>query len=544
MTEAAGADPTAAGLPRARSPWVESRFWLLQVVVLALALIRLAVTVSFHLATTDLVLVLSTVVIFVVPVLIASLAYGLTGGIATVAWTAALCIPRIVDAADHQRTAALWAEVLQLAVLAVVAVLVGGRMSTGTRIAEQADLARTARLDAERLYQDLFESNRSPILIVDAEGFVVESNASADRVFGVGSPPRRLVDVVGPEAAALVLTRLVSDPGAQGSQGSQGTSAPSSFGDAIRHDAGTSAGADDRVPPVPFQRDGRTVLYRPSAALVGSSAGDRRMQVVFEDVTAETKRHDSMEAFAGQVVLGQEEERRHLAQELHDGPLQTLIHLCRQIDALAASGPARVAPARVGPVADGSGASGPGRDGSAPGSAADPVDASLGALASMRTTVEETVAELRSIARGLRPSVLDDLGLVASLNQVVQDAALRQGFASTFDVDGTTRRLPPEVELAAFRIGQEAITNVERHAAARHLAVRLSFDDAGLGLSVEDDGTGFDPDADAPDGPGSLGLPGMAERARLVGGRLHVRSRRGAGTTVTAWVPAGAFKPS
>ena len=392
----------------------------------------------------------------------------------------------------HSTALRWWAEVLQLAVLALVALLIGRRVSVETRMREQADAARAARRQAELLYQGMFESNRSPILIVDADGFVVGSNPSADQVFGSGPVPRRLVDAVGAEAAALVLTRLVSDP------------------DSVPVAADVEG---DRVAPIAFERDGRPVLYRPTAALVGDAGSDRRMQVIFEDVTVETRRHDLMEAYAGQVVLGQEEERRHLAHELHDGPLQTLIHLCRQIDAVVATGATDT---------------GAGGDPRAP------------ALTSMRTTVEETVAELRSIARGLRPSVLDDLGLAASLNQVVQDATGRQGFASSFDVDGTARRLSPAVELAVFRIGQEAVTNVERHAGAHRLAVRLEFVPSGVGLCVDDDGGGFDPTAHgSPEDGGSLGLPGMAERARLVGGRLHVRSAPGAGTTVTAFVPVG-----
>ncbi len=224
------------------------------------------------------------------------------------------------------------------------------------------------------------------------------------------------------------------------------------------------------------------------------------MQVIFEDVTTETRRHDLMEAYAGQVVLGQEEERRHIAQELHDGPLQALIHLCRQIDALEGA-------------PTGSGATDL-RDG--------------GMLASMRASVEDTVAELRSIAKGLRPSVLDDLGLVASINQILTDATERQGFQSSFTVDGTVVRLPPAVELAVFRIAQEAVTNAERHARADRVDVTLLFGDGWLGLTVTDDGAGFDPQEQFWGETQSLGLPGMSERARLVGGRLTVTSRDGA----------------
>ena len=232
----------------------------------------------------------------------------------------------------------------------------------------------------------------------------------------------------------------------------------------------------------------------------------------------ETRRHDLMEAYAGQVVLGQEEERRHIAQELHDGPLQTLIHLCRQIDSLVRSG-ARAVP-DIG-ASSGSGV--------APGSQ----------LAAMRTTVEETVAELRSIARGLRPSVLDDLGLVASINQIVTEAIGAAGVRRLVRGARTGASTPSAVELALFRIAQEADhqrrTSCRGRTGDRHPRVRRDRDPAAGPRTTESDSNR---PASEPVAQGhSLGLPGMGERARLIGGRLKVRSQVGNGTTVEVWVP-------
>ena len=514
---------TAAGggISSARTPWSDSGFWILQLAVLALALVRLAVTVGFALDARNLVLEVSTVAVFVVPVVFAALTYGLPGGAATVAWITVLCIPRMVEATGRADRAVLWAELIQVAVLAVVAVLVGGKVTAESAARHQADLARAARFEAELLYQEMFESNLSPILIVDGDGRVVGSNPSADRAFrtrsggtrppgtgetgggqatGAPSDPRRLIDVIGPDAAALVLTRLIAvgDPGAA-------SAAPGASG-------GRHGDPEEHVPPVPVEIDGHRTLLRPTVTRVGRHGRDRRMQVIFEDVTAETRRHDLLEAYTGQVVLGQEEERRHLAQELHDGPLQALILLCRQIDALE--------PDR-----------GPGGATDAP-------------FASLRTTVEETVAELRSIARGLRPSVLDDLGLVASINQVLAEASARQGFDGRFEVTGSERRLPEAAELALFRIAQEAITNVEHHARAERVTVTVEFGESGLRLRVEDDGSGFDRKRKPREHAGpSLGLVGMTERARLVGARLRVDSQVGKGTTVEVWLPSDVPHP-
>lgn len=484
-------------VPTPLAPWRETGFWLLELVVLTLALIRLAVTVAYHLDAVSIGVEFSTLAIFLVPMVVASLNYGLVGGVVTTAWITVLSIPRYLAASGPGDTSALWAESLQLALLFGIALLVGQRVTSQARSRRAADASLAARLQAEALYQDVFESNRAPILIVDADGVVIQANPAADTAFtpggAGGAPGRRLVDVVGADASALVLGKLISDESSPGgpfpTEGEQ-----------------RDPDADARIPPVAFTVDGGSVLYRPSATLVGPRGSDRRMQVIFEDVTAETRRHDLLEAFANQVVLGQEEERRHLAQELHDGPVQALIHLCRQIDVLSGD---------------------PGHPAS---------DAA--ALAALRADVEATVGELRSIARGLRPSVLDDLGLVASLNQLVVEAVGRQGFSGDFHVTGSERRLPVDSELAVFRIAQEAVTNIERHASASSLQVTLQFEDDALRLQVTDDGSGFHRRGGptAIDGQ-SLGLPGMHERARLAGGRLVVRTSPGHGTTVEARIP-------
>jgi two-component system sensor histidine kinase DegS len=504
--------PTAAVGPGVRvegdRPWVSSQFWIVQLIVLALYLIRLAVTVDFHLAATSVGLEFSTFVLFVVPVVYAALHYGFRGAMLTSGWVTVLALPRFFVAAGNHQYDAAWAEVTQVVVLDALALLIGQHVTDERDARRQAEAAREAHLSAEALYRDLFDSNQAPILIVDGSGNVVEANASAQRAFrpdDTGTVPRgemgakpvvplRLVDMIGAGAAAQILTRLIAE---QVPETRESPDAPA---------------PDERVEPVVFEIEGHSVLFRPTATMLSRTDGATRMQVVFEDVTAETRRHDRMEAYASRVVLGQEEERRHLAQELHDGPVQTLIHLCRQIDAVDRS-------TELPPE-------------------------SIGVLSDLRVIAEGTVAELRSIARGLRPSILDDLGLVASINQLVQEAGERQRFATSFGVTGDERRMPAQVELALFRIGQEAITNVEHHARAGRLAVGLSFEASGTRLLVTDDGVGFQVhDRAVTSRSGSLGLPGMTERAHLIGSRLVIHSVIGGGTTVEVWVPSTIIDP-
>lgn len=283
----------------------------------------------------------------------------------------------------------------------------------------------------------------------------------------------------------------------------------------------------------------------PTPALRGGDAPPLR-QVVLTDVTDEERRRQQAERFAERVLAAQEEERRRLAQELHDGPLQALVHLARQLadgscgDAPAAAvgaGPMGGAGARAETIGAGAGVATAGVamtgaeaiGGGTPGAS----------LTEPRQLALQVVAELRRIARGLRPSVLDDLGLVAALRRLVEDAADR-GRSVDLVVMGPQRRLPPDVELALFRVGQQALANAEQHADAHSVTVTLAFEQGRVRLLVSDDGQGWDPTVDgSEERPGGLGLPGMAERLRLVGGRLALTSAPGQGTVVEALVPVG-----
>jgi signal transduction histidine kinase len=151
----------------------------------------------------------------------------------------------------------------------------------------------------------------------------------------------------------------------------------------------------------------------------------------------------------------------------------------------------------------------------------------------------ETAKEAERIARDLRPSVLEQLGLAAVLRSTCTEFALRTGVPVKVTCLQMASRQPAEVELALYRILQEALRNVEKHARAIHVTVRLRRVGAVIQLAINDDGVGFETDR-RPAGRragGGLGLLGMRERANHVGGSLSVKSERRAGTDVVASVP-------
>jgi two-component system, NarL family, sensor histidine kinase UhpB len=258
---------------------------------------------------------------------------------------------------------------------------------------------------------------------------------------------------------------------------------------------------------------GEELTLRPLCTTLTGAPDGPAVQIVLQDVTEEHQERQRIDAYAAHVLRGQEAERGRIARELHDEPVQALIAVCRRLDAV---------PERATLPA-----------------------AALASLEQTRLLVEGIVQELRELARGLRPPSLDDLGLVATLRQLVGAFQERTGVATTFVIRGDERRLDPEAELALFRIAQEALHNVERHAAARRVALALTFDGE-VHLRVADDGGGFTPRSSGQPGDcGGLGLLGMQERAAWLGGRLDLRSAPGHGTTVGVALPTfGGARPA
>jgi signal transduction histidine kinase len=156
----------------------------------------------------------------------------------------------------------------------------------------------------------------------------------------------------------------------------------------------------------------------------------------------------------------------------------------------------------------------------------------------VRALVANALQEVRQLAFDLRPTVLDDIGLVAAVRRLARELADRHGVPVDVRLEGLDEdsRFAAELETVVYRVVQEALTNVARHAAASRASVSIATGDGWLQAAVDDDGVGFQP---PPGRPASLGLAGMVERASLVGGRLAITSAPGAGTTVRLEVPRG-----
>jgi signal transduction histidine kinase len=167
-------------------------------------------------------------------------------------------------------------------------------------------------------------------------------------------------------------------------------------------------------------------------------------------------------------------------------------------------------------------------------------------LAQSLEVVEHVLAQVHDISLNLRPSMLDDLGLEPALRWYTDRQAALAGLRVEFHADRLEKRLAPAIETECFRVGQEAMTNVVRHAQAKTVMVELCQEDGQIHLRVRDDGIGFDVAAlrEKAVSGASLGLLSMEERAGLAGGGLVFTSSPGQGTEVHAWFPLKLARPT
>lgn len=241
-----------------------------------------------------------------------------------------------------------------------------------------------------------------------------------------------------------------------------------------------------------------------TALITANTELEARVAQRTADVEAALKARDRL--LQG-VFSAQEVERRRISRELHDGIGQQLATLLMQMQAQSAA------------LDD---------------------DHCRTVLADMRRIVGEAIQEVRSLSQGLRPSVLDDIGLIPALERLVADVNQTGVLAVDLTVsEAPTDRLPEDIETAVYRIAQEAISNALKHSQAGRVHVELTCNAHQVALTVADDGRGFTA-VNGSDGGNGLGLPGMHERASLLQGQLQIDSQPGRGTTVRAAIPLAA----
>ena len=242
--------------------------------------------------------------------------------------------------------------------------------------------------------------------------------------------------------------------------------------------------------------------------LVSHGFNGATIGMVVTDMTDTRRTEEMLRTLTHRVVQAQEVERGRVALELHDNITQLLCAILFSSQALADKLSSRDGPAKREAM-------------------------------KLHEMLGKTVEEVERISRNLHPGVLAQLGLVAVLRDTSTEFANRTGVSVKLDCVQLTARLPADTELTLYRILQEALKNVEKHAHARNVTVHLTQRGAFVQLAINDDGIGFDPDHPPArgEGKGGLGLLSMRERATYAGGALKVKSARRAGTEIEVRIP-------
>jgi len=355
-------------------------------------------------------------------------------------------------------------------------------------LVSEFELSRLLQLVADRL-RELIQANLVTIALPHGEGARIEAAAGEDAALHLGMliPPRSKTMRVLERKRSERVDSTIDDPEIDQDSARRLNMRAALYVPLVLRDhaIGVVTAQDKRGGDPRFNHD------------------DLRLAEVFAQrasVAVDLSHRVAQDALR-RVVSAQEAERRRLARELHDETGQALTSILLGLRAVE--------------EAEG--------------------EPQLGeAIKEVRDLVRSTLRDVRRLAVELRPTALDDFGLVPALERLTDSFAEQTGISVDFQASLTAGRLPTEIETALYRIVQESLTNIVKHARAGSVSVVLTRKEDAVSVVVEDDGIGFEPGRPR---DGGLGLLGMQERVALLGGRLAIESRPGAGTTFVAEVP-------
>ncbi len=349
---------------------------------------------------------------------------------------------------------------------------------------QERRVAEQLRTSEER-YRELFQNAHDAIWVHDTDGNIVSANAAAARLTGYGVEELCHMNVksfLSEESLNLakeVRTKLL-----------------------------------DGVPVVqPYEqklitKEGAEVILKLTTSVVEVNGNPIGFQHIARDVTQEKQMQESLRFYLRQISMAQEEERKRIARELHDDTIQALVVLARELDDIASSQKGLSEYKKI-------------------------------LLDILRDRVNDIMAGVRRLSQDLRPPALDRLGLIPALEWLASDIERHSELKIKVKTYGISRRFPPEVELMLFRVVQEALRNVWRHSEVTSATVILVLSEKKIEITIVDNGKGFDIPETMDDlvRHGKLGLAGMQERIRLIGGSLKIESKPGRGTTVVIEAP-------
>ena len=430
-------------------------------------------------------------VYMLLPVTYAGFIFGLKAGLVSLGVALAIMLPRIF----------LLSQYVPDSLLETGGVILVGAVVNVWFHFHRRDIGRRER--AEALLAKIIDGSSIPAFVINKKHRVTHWNTALEALSAV-----KKEDVIGTEehwrACYAEKRPVMADLIVGGATSAEVTT---HYGDKYK-ESELIEGACEAEDWFPGLGGGGRWLHFTASPLRDSSGELIGAIETLEDVTERKIAEANLRRYLREITRAQEEERKRIARELHDETAQELVILLRQVDKLMLDG-----------------------------DKLSPAGAQL--VEKLRDQTSKIMKGVQRFSQDLRPSALDDLGLLPALEWLTSQWTNNLGIAVDMQVEGTPRRFPPEIELVVFRIAQEALRNIWKHSGASKAWLTLEFRRDKTLLTVEDAGKGFSlPERTADLAmAGKLGLAGMQERAQLIGGSLKLKSEPGLGMKVTLEIP-------
>jgi two-component system sensor histidine kinase DegS len=426
-------------------------------------------------------------ILFLIPITYSGMIFGLKTGLISMAISLVIMLPRVFLLSDYK--AESFFETGAVIILGVfINLWLEIRRKENTLYQQLVYRLEESERDmgvSEQKYRYLFENASDAIWLQDMNGIFIDGNRTWEKLTGYNREEVKGINVAKfLSEDSLARAREVRNKLVRGEEFAQ-----------------------------PYEQEfyvkgGFTKAVKMSTNAVFSGSTITGFEHVARDVTEEKQQQENVRAYIQQITRAQEEERKRVARDLHDDVSPDIIVLMRKLDALTS-----VPRLKLSIVKEN--------------------------LKELRDDAVKALEALRATAQGLRPRIIDDLGLVAALEWIAEELEKDQKIQVNVETKNMDRALTPETQIVLFRIAQEALNNIRKHAHASSVSIRVESDDEYIKMMVTDDGQGFNVPEKIDDmvGAGRLGLMGMYERALLLNGNLKIKSSPGNGSQITVTLP-------
>ncbi len=421
-------------------------------------------------------------ILYLAPIVWAGFVFGWRGAFVTSLAALAAMLPRAIFVSNFERDA--FFETGAVFILGNVLSISFASLRREREYRKKLEITHQELLTSEERYRQLFENAHDGIWLHDLEGNFTAANKAAEKMTGYSAA----------ELCNMSVKSFLSE---------ESLDLAHQIRKKILNNEPVEQPYEQRV----FRRDGTEIIIEIATSLVLEKGKPVAFQHIARDITEQKRMDENLRFYLQQATRAQEEERKRISHELHDDTIQALVVLSRQLDALATD--------------------------------KDIPEPTRLRLEEIWQQTDNIVQGVRRLSQDLRPAAIDRLGLLPAIQWLASEVSKYSGVVTKVNVIGKEHRLPEEVAIILFRIIQEALRNVWRHAGATSAEINIEWFDKSTKVTVCDNGKGFNLPGKVGDlaKHGKLGLAGMQERAQLVGGTLTVQSEPDKGTTITVEAP-------